>query len=101
MAVADKYPFLKMTILTMASSIGALNRGYSEEQYLAAVDPILGAEGVYHEDLQKMNDFLGTLSEDEVLEVADGDVDRCKEILSRFPDAGKLNGLLNDIFYQG
>lgn len=101
MSVVDKYPFLKMTLLTMASSTGALNRTCDETSYLASLDPILGADGVDHEVLQSMNDFLGTLSEDEVLTVADGDVEESAKILKKFADGDRLNGLLNDCFEHG
>ena len=52
------------------------------------LDECLGAEGVYHDNLKALDDWLGTLNEDQFMTVADGEETEMQAILAEAPSMG-------------
>jgi hypothetical protein len=100
----QSYPNLKRVALELAYDNGMINRCCSEELWLSSIEPIIGAEGVYHEDLVAWDAWLGTLTDEEIQTVACGETSDMEKIMANAPesvssnDEASLNGLLNDIF---
>lgn len=94
----SKYPGLKKAALEIAYDNGMINRLETEESFLKSLDYTLGAEGVYHEDLQTWSNWLETLSEETLNELCCGDEEAIAKIIKEAPKGELLNGLLNDIF---
>lgn len=97
--VIETYPNLRAAYLLMERCNGGINRDRSEEQALRESDPIIGADGVYHDDLVAIDQWLGTLSEDDLLTFVDGEETEVATLAASGGDAGaKAHGLLNDLF---
>lgn len=96
----ETYPNIMKAYLTMESCNGGLFRGRSQEEACRETDPIIGADGVTHDDLVQIDEWLQTLSEDEVLDFVDGDIDELQIKLTTWnnPIANKANGLFEDLF---
>jgi len=99
MQVIETYPNLRSAYLLMERCNGGINRDRSEEQACRESDPVIGADGVYHDDLVAIDAWLGTLSEDDLLTFVDGEETEVQAMASAGGDAGlKAHGLLNDLF---
>ncbi len=97
--VIETYPNLRAAYLLMERCNGGINRGRDEEQACRESDTIIGAEGVYHDDLVAINEWLGTLSEDDLLTFVDGEESEIEAIVKSGGDVGeKAHGLFNDLF---
>lgn len=103
MALIDQYPGLRRAALEIAYDNGMVNRTTTEEKWLTSLDPIVGATGVDHADLQAMSEFIDTLTEEELNELCCGGQGEPEQeaVLNRAPDREKLDGMLNDIFEGG
>ena len=60
----------------------------AEQDVKNKLDECLGAEGVYHDDLAALDAWLGTLTEDEFMTIADGEESEVAAILARAPSIG-------------
>ena len=70
-AIVNKFPNIKKVCLDIAGCNGyCIPRLLSEEFFLKRLDEVFGAEGVYTEDLQKLEDWIGTLTEDQLMTLA-------------------------------
>ena len=95
----ESYPNIRNAYLLMESGNGGLHRGRSEEKACRETDPIIGADGVTHDELVIINEWLGTLSEDQLLEFVDGDQDENRKLIKAQGRAAKLaDCLLEDLF---
>lgn len=72
----------------------------AENEVKNLLDECLGAEGVYHVELKALDDWLGTLSEEEFMIVADGDEDEVATILARAPSWGDPEDSVADFLNQ-
>lgn len=99
MQVIESYPNLRAAYILMERCNGGINRDRSEEQALRESDPVIGADGVYHADLVAIDQWLGTLTDDDLLTFVDGEESAAAVIAAFGGDAGALaHGLLNDLF---
>lgn len=90
---------IKKAALLIAYDNGLINREESENLFLDRVDSILGADGVYLEDLKKIDMFLLSLSDEDIDTLCCGLHEDSEPIVQKFEgDQEKLVGLLNDIF---
>jgi hypothetical protein len=101
----NQYPNLKRVALEIAYDNGMINRFCTEELFLKSLDPIIGAEGTYHADLVVWDEWLGTLTDEQIQIVAAGEQTEMEELMADAPepveahrDDASLGGLLNDIF---
>lgn len=97
--VIKTYPNLQAAYILMERCNGGINRDRSEEQALLETDPVIGADGVYHNDLVAIDQWLGTLSEDDLLTFVDGEQSEVEVLAASGSEASvKAHGLLNDLF---
>jgi hypothetical protein len=102
--IIDKYPGIKKATLIMAYANGVINRTEDEHMFLAAQDFILGAEGVYAEDLRRLDQWLcelDTTMPGALGILADGEECEANALAALGPrDANgrPLAALLDDIF---
>lgn len=99
----QKFPHIKWTgivqaTLEMSHDNGGIHRYRAEEEVIDALGEVLGAEGVYDDDLDKIDAWLNTLTKDELLIVVAGEEREMEALVSKSPDPEKTQGLLNDIF---
>lgn len=99
-----RYPGIVKATLEMSYDNGGIYSGHgvlptrTEEDVLIALEGVLGAEGVYEDDLQKIDAWLLTLSEDDLQTAVAGEETEMKVLTDKSPDPAKTEGLLNDIF---
>lgn len=88
---------IRKVALEIAYDNGMINRDSPEETFLMRVDEILGADGVDFADLRLVDDWILTLTDEEVSTLAAGereDMDVLEQKFSR----PELLRLLDDIF---
>jgi len=76
-----------------------INRFNSEETYLANCQSIIGADGVYAEDLLKLEEWLASLTDDERRTVVTGEYEDMMEVCAFCPTNAEghlLTGLFDD-----
>ena len=93
---------IKTAALTIAYDNGMINRETSEEDFLDRCDAVIGADGVDLHDLLKINDYLCSLSDEQMNDLCCGEQPQ-DVLLDAFQtisglDREILNGLLNDLF---
>jgi len=98
MQVISNYPGLKKAALKIAYDNGMIHRHYTEEEWLKSTDQVIGADGVYHDDLQIWSDWLETLSDENLSTLCCGESSEIDKLISKAPKGEFLNGLLDDIF---
>lgn len=62
------------------------------------LDTLLGADGVTLEELKAVDDWIGTLTRDQVQTLVDGEETECAALVAGAPDPEETEGLLRDIF---
>lgn len=97
----DKFPFIRDTALIMAYDNGMINREQSKEEFLALCESVVGADGVYHEDLVALESWLGSLTSDERETIAAGlheDIEELNKSCPSNAEGHPLSELFEDIF---
>lgn len=100
MPLIDTYPTLKKAALILAYDNGVTHR-MPEQVWLNNTDSVLGAEGVVTEDLQKLENWCATLSEEQLETLVAGEHDECLELIQDCPtnsDGISLDKLFEDLF---
>ena len=97
MQTIDQFPCIKKVALEIALDNGFINRMSPEERFWEHVDSVIVAEGVDFTDLKKIEEWIQTLSEEDILTLASGEHDEMVGIESTFSDPDLLN-IFNDIF---
>lgn len=99
MQVIETYPKILSTFLMMENCNGGINRSRTAEQAARETDAIIGADGVDHADLVAINEWLGTLNEDDLLTFVDGEEEDIQAITDRGGQIGALaHTLFNELF---
>lgn len=95
----ESFPGIKKAALLIAYDNGMINRFNSEEQFLESRDVIIGADGVYYEDLQKIDEFLQGLEQGQIEDLCFGEEEDQNIVVAlwQFPDIS-MSGFLNDLF---
>jgi len=96
MAIINKFPGIKRAALYLAHANGMIYRGCTEEQWLSSLDYVLGAEGVDTDELQKLDDWCKTLSDEQVETLVDGEEEEMQQLVDSCPT--EAVGIFNDIF---
>lgn len=97
----ELFPSIKKAALIIAYSNGMIYHDVTQEEFLDKVQEILGADGVYHEDLVLFDAWLGKLTDELLLTVCDGEVGEAFKISKTCPrnkDGYPMVGILDDIF---
>lgn len=95
------FPRLKFALEQMALDNGVINREEPIDKFHEVCNQIIGAEGVDWDDLAKMEEFLTTLSDEQITILVGGEVTEIRVILALAPTkiiGQRLDGLLNDVF---
>lgn len=99
MQVIESYPNIRRAYIEMELDNGGINRDRTEEMALRESDPVIGAEGVDHSDLVAIDQWLGTLSEEEIQTFVSGEHSEMEDLVARGGEVGqKASGLFNDLF---
>lgn len=69
----ETFPGIKKVALEIAYDNGMINRSFTESDFLSKVDEILGSDGVDFADLKRIDDWIATLSENEIQVLAAGE----------------------------
>jgi hypothetical protein len=96
--VLTRHPNIAKAAMFLSYANNGVSRERSEDVAREGHRFVLDADGVYEEDLQKMDQFLSTLTQEELSILCDGEETEAKAISARAPDPEKLEGLLNDLF---
>lgn len=99
------YPNITRLTLDMVGYNGGLHAlrvpgGSAETDVKRLLDECLGADGVYHENLVALNHWLGNLTEDEFMTVADGEESEVAAILAKAPSMGDPGDAAADFIDQ-
>ncbi len=93
----DSFPGIKKVALEIALDNGFINRMSPEERFWEHVNSVIGADGVDFADLKLLDDWIETLSEDDVSILGSGEHDEMVGVQSLFDDPELLE-IFNDIF---
>lgn len=100
MNIAD-YPRVKAVVLDIAYDNGMVNRVEPKEATLQRLEEALGAEGVYTEDVDALEAWLGTLTKDQLDTLASGEHGDMGELVSQAPKNWRgesVARLFDDVF---
>jgi hypothetical protein len=97
MAIINQYKGIRIIALLIAYDNGMINRHQSEEQWLDSLDGVLSADGVDQSDLIILDSWCLTLDQEQVEDLAMGDLDDQAAVVALCPKPG-LCGLFEDIF---
>lgn len=93
----DNFPKMKEVALLIAYDNGMINREQNQWDFLNKVDEIIGADGVDLTDLQSIEDWLATLSNEQLIILAAGESDEMSALEATF-QRPELLKIFNDIF---
>lgn len=98
----ERWPGIRKAALEIAYDNGMINRECSEDAWLKSLDPVLGAEGVTDEDLDRLDAWLLGLSDADLDTLCSGEERDAEGIEADCPTGGpdgeRLSKLLVDIF---
>lgn len=97
----DQFPNIKELFLKMGYANGMINREQPLEDFLASCEEVIGADGVYHDDLVNFENWLATLSREDQETLADGDETEAEILAISCPlnhEGFKMIRLLDDLF---
>ncbi len=97
---ADGLPNIYKAALEMSYDNGGINRDRSEEDHRADFDDLIGAEGYDFADLKKIDDWLSTLTADQINMLVAGDDEERMALIALIPYEiqQKTDELLNTLF---
>lgn len=87
------YPHITRLTLDMVGYNGGLHvlrapEIGAEADVKRLLDECLGADGVYHDNLKALDDWLGNLEHDDFMTVADGEESETRALLAKAPVMG-------------
>ncbi len=101
MSTINDYPFIKAAAMELAFDSDMINRTITEEQFLAGVEAVIFADGVYEKDVKAFENWLSALTDEDRETVAVGEHSEMMELIAGAPktDEGTpVANLLDDIF---
>lgn len=103
MSAIDQFPTVRKAAILIALDNGLINRFCSEENWISKVEEAIFADGVPQQDVQALEDFLKTLSEEDFETICCGEHDEMVAVEANAPMSVvepemKVTRLLNDIF---
>jgi hypothetical protein len=81
----EKYPTIKKVALGIAAVNGAINRDEPAHVALDTLEECLGASGVYENDLQLLENWLLTLTPEQLDLLEDGEQTEIDELVKQSP----------------
>lgn len=97
----DAFPNLRKAYLEMSHNNGGINVGRTEADALKASEPVMKRNSIGEDTMATIEAWVGTLSEDEMLTLVDGEGDDMRALINRdlsAADATHLNFLLEELF---
>lgn len=104
MRTIDRFPGIRKVYIEIVYDNGGVFNGMgygpsrTEEDALDATEPVLSAEGVVEEDLQRLDAWINTLSEEQVITLAAGEHEEMQALAAEGPTGGPDNLPLANIF---
>jgi hypothetical protein len=108
--VIDRFPSIRKAYLEMVYDNGGVYNGMghipsrTEDDALDATEPVMGAEGVDEADLQRLDVWISTLTDEQIQLLVAGEQDEREAMEAEMgsprggPDNTLLSGLFNDLF---
>lgn len=98
--IIDRFPNIKKAFIEMSYDNGGINIHRTEEDAYNETEQVLSAEGVVEEDLQTLDDWIGTLTDDQIQMLVAGEESERIEMEEKLnsPRGGPDNELLSNIF---
>lgn len=96
-----KWPTIKKAALLISYDNGIINRESSQESFLEICESILYADGVYEDEVSQFEEFLKSLSEQDLEILCSGEFTDVETISKNCPknsEGYSLSGLLEDFF---
>jgi len=90
--MTTKYKNIEELVLSMASTHGMLHRLTTNEAVLASGMAALEADGVYTVDVEALDKWIGTLTEDQKLTLVDGEEEEMSALVADSPTS-ELSGI--------
>jgi hypothetical protein len=99
---AAEYPNTTNMIFTLANAVGVLNCMNTNGTVLNAGFEALEADGVLTEDVRLLEQWLGTLSQDQVITLVDGEEEEMAALMAESPASatGANVAMLVDDIYE-
>lgn len=97
----DAYPKLRAFALDVAYSNGMINRLELECKFLEQCEQAITADGVYTVDLEAVEEWLGTLTPEQLETLSDGDADDIDRLMYESPMTAEgvpVIRVLDDVF---
>lgn len=103
MSAIDQFPTVRKAAMLIALDNGLINRFCSEESWINKVEAAIFADGVPQQDVQSLETFLLTLSEEDLETLCCGEHMEMVAVEANAPMSVvepemKVTRLLNDIF---
>ena len=101
MQTIEEFPLIKKVSLLIAYDNSMIDREEDMQTFLDSCTEIIGADGVYHEDLTKLEKWLGTKTEDELETIASGEQREMWEVTKTSPvnaNGDRVITIFEDIF---
>lgn len=98
----QSYPHICDVATRMALDNDCINRDESTADFYEKTESVIGDTGVYHEDLQALDDWLATLNSGEKDLLAGGEQEEMLALIAKGPTGGPddipLANIFNDMF---
>lgn len=96
-----RWPNVEELILSLAACNGILNRNTTSEAVVACGLKAVEADGVCTEDVEALEVWVGTLTEDQKLTLVDGEQQEQADLVARSPTGvggDRVGSLVDDIY---
>lgn len=94
----DTWPNIRKAALELAYDNGMINRFNSEEEWLGAASLCLSADGVDYADLQILDNFIATLTDEQVITLVAGEHEEMQALINENCVKPEVCQLFEDIF---
>lgn len=97
MAKIDSFPNIRHIAIEIAYDNGMVHRDSTEQDFINSTDVALGADGVYEADLRVLDEWIGTLTDEQKETLAVGEETEMQAVANMCPQPW-LCGIFYDIF---
>ncbi len=94
------YPAITNVLVSAVRDNGGINRFRPESEVLDLLDECIGADGVYHENLERLDAWLAALSEEDLETVIGGEEEEMNAVLDSAPNLGDPEDTARDFINQ-
>lgn len=98
MSIVEKFPGIKRVATVCGYSMG-MTQKHLVDKWLTTLDPILGADGLYDNDLEALSNWCLSLTDDEVDLLIEGTDEERELIADKAPNPEHV-GIFDDLFEE-